>query len=678
MDFPLHHRAGISVSAASEMCNEPNGARRLVECLYLHGVRHVFGMPGSHSTYIYDAIHQHGGIQTILCRNEQAGAFMADGYARSTGRPGVVCTTAGPGATNSLTGIAEAYSDCVPLLLVAGHVNHDRINEECGRYHEIDLENILRPCVRFVGTVMQNEQISSMTDRAFDAMVAARPGPAAILFPQDLMAMPARAASSASLAELRRVSPSTDLIRQATECMIGSQRPVILAGGGAVSSGASEQIEALAKQLDCPVVTTLNGKGILDERSPFSLGHGRTRRSRVALSRADLMIAVGCRFTEVFTASGTTPIPERIIQIDIDPKNIATNYPVEMGIVGDARTVLKAIVSVLQHQETSWGNVWKRGRNLEQLKPEWLIETLRTELPDNSIVFADASEMGLRMQSDFPAYSARSFFYPSNYASLGWGFPAAIGGAVGQPERPVVCVSGDGGFLMTAQELATAVRYKLRLITIVHNDATYGAIKSIQRNKHESRYVDTELNNPDFVKFAESFGLPCCRARNAEEFAAALRQALQRDGPSLIEVPEPWRPVRRMTQRNALIIGASGGIGRADRLRTVAIGFGLALVGRDPEKLERTRAAGPARPEALDLALRRDRPRPGRNNGRAGSRAHGVHRYSHPCIRPQRPAKKLAVARSGGLGSGHLHESYGRLQRDSFCAPRPCAREVTD
>ena len=162
-----------------------------MECLYRHGVRHIFGMPGSHSTYIYDAIKQHGGIQTILCRNEQAGAFMADGYARATGRPGVVCTTAGPGATNTLTGIAEAYADSIPVLLIAGQVNSDRIHQECGRYHEVDLEGIFRPCVRFAGTVMRNEQIPSMVHLAFEAMVAARPGPAALMFPQDLMAMPA-------------------------------------------------------------------------------------------------------------------------------------------------------------------------------------------------------------------------------------------------------------------------------------------------------------------------------------------------------------------------------------------------------------------------------------------------------------------------------------------------------
>lgn len=544
MDFALHNRSRIAIPSTENFKVSPNGAERLVDCLYRHGVRHVFGMPGSHSTSIYDAIHRHGGMQTVLCRNEQAGSFMADGYARSTGRPGVICTTAGPGATNALTGIAEAFSDSVPLLLVAGQVNHDRIHEECGRFHELDLEAIFRPCLRFAATVIDNDEIPSVTDRAFQAMIAGRPGPAAIFFPRDLMAEPARAGGKTLPVELQRESANPDLIQTAIRTILTSQRPVILAGGGAVSSGAAEQVVGLAERLGSPVVTTLNGKGILDERSVFSLGHGRTRRARAILSRADLLIAIGCRFTEVFTASGTTPIPPRIVQIDIDPMKIGTNYPVELGIVGDARTVLESLVSGIEPQLTSWPSIWKRGRQTEQLKPEWLIDTLRAELPETSIVFADASEMGLRMQCDFPAYSARTFFYPSNYASLGWGLPAAIGGAVAHPERVVVCVSGDGGFLMTAQELATAVRYHLRLITVVHNDSTYGAIKSIQRSKHDSRYLDVDLNNPDFLAFAGSFGVPSYRARNAAEFAAALRRCITYEGPSFIEVPDQWRLLR--------------------------------------------------------------------------------------------------------------------------------------
>lgn len=501
-------------------------------------------MPGSHSTCIYDALQQHGGIETTLCRNEQAGAFMADGFARATGRPGVVCTTAGPGATNALTGIAEAYSDSVPALLIAGQVNHDRIHEECGRYHEMDLESIFRPCTRFSGTVMSNEQIPAMTDTAFREMLAGRPGPAALFLPQDLMAMAAETEPSAASLELRRDMPDEAVIRQAIDRLSNATRPVILAGGGAVSSGAEPEIAELAARLDCPIVTTLNGKGIVDERSLSSLGHGRNRRARLALTRADLLLAVGCRFTEVFTASGTMPIPKTLVQIDIQSEAIGRSYPVDLGIVGDAKSVLAAVLAGVPQRSSDWKETWRRAREAKQLKAEWMIDTLRAEIPESSLVFADACELGLRMHTDFPTYAPRTFFYPSNYATLGWGFPAAIGGAIGRPEHWTISVCGDGGFTMAAQELSTAVRYHLKLITVIHNDSAYGAIKAIQRNRHGSRYIGTDLNNPDFVQLGESFGMRACRAVDGPSLAAALRQALRHDGPSLIEVPEAWRSLR--------------------------------------------------------------------------------------------------------------------------------------
>ena len=476
-----------------ESAPSANGGNLLVECLYQHGVRRIFGMPGSHSTWIYDAIQQHGGIETILCRNEQAGAFMADGYARSFGRPGVICTTAGPGATNALTGIAEAYADSIPVLLIAGQVNHDRIHEECGRYHEMDLESIFRPCTRFAGTVMSNEQIPAMTDCAFQSMLTGRPGPAALFLPQDLMAMPANAGPHATPAHLLRPKADGNEIRQAVELLTDARRPAILAAGGALI-GAESEITELARRLECPVITTLNGKGIIDERSPYSLGHGRSRRARVALSRADLVIAAGCQFTEVFTASGTIPIPSALIQIDIEPRQIARNYPVKLGIVGDIRNVLTAILAEISaQQDGAWKESWQRARDAKQLKPEWMIETLRQEIPDSSIVFADASELGLRMHTDFPAYAPRTFFYPSNYATLGWGFPAAIGGAIGRTERWTICVCGDGGFMMSARtdncsslSLAAGHRHPQRLHLWGHQgDPTEQAFLPLHRYRSQ-------------------------------------------------------------------------------------------------------------------------------------------------------------------------------------------------
>jgi thiamine pyrophosphate-dependent acetolactate synthase large subunit-like protein len=521
------------------------GADLLVDCLYRQGVRVLFGMPGSHVTGIYDALARQGGIRTILIRNEQAGAFLADGYARVTGQPGVICTTAGPGATNALTGIAEACADSMPVLLLAGQVNSDRLHEECGNYHEIDLEGIFRPCTKFVATLNANEQIPELVTRAFQALATGRRRPAALILPQDLMAAPAPLLAFTPTSPDQTPTIPIPNLPAALDLLGRAERPILLAGGGAVWANAGPEFHTLAKKLDCPVITTQNGKGIIDERDPYSLGHARSFKARAALPQADLLVAVGCRFTEVFTWFRTLVFPKTILQIDLDPTQIGMNYPVEFGLAADAKEALAQILAALPDKTAAnWRSLWQQAHAAERIRPEWLIDILRAELPDNGVAFADASEMGYRMHFDFPAYAPRTFFYPSNYIALGWGMPASLGAAIALPDRPVVCVAGDGGFVMTMQELATAVRYRLKVVIIVHNDAAYGAIKNIQRKKHEGRYLDTDLNNPDFMKLADAFGLPGTRAANAEDYRKALRTALAREGPSLIEVPDQWRSLR--------------------------------------------------------------------------------------------------------------------------------------
>jgi thiamine pyrophosphate-dependent acetolactate synthase large subunit-like protein len=524
-----------------------NGADLLVDGLVRWGVQHLFGMPGSHSTAIYDALARSGAIGTTLIRNEQAGAFAADGYARVTGRPGVVCTTAGPGATNALTGVAECWADSVPMLLLAGQVNSDALDRECGNYHEIDLEGIFRPVTQWCGTVRRHDDIPGHLGRAFQAMTWARPRPAALFLPQDLM----RSASSREIAMPAfpdRPEPAVPAvaIAQAAEILARAERPMILAGGGALWSGAAAEVEALARKLGAPVVTTLNGKGLLDERHPLSLGHARSSRGRHALPHADALLAVGCRFTEVMTDWRRMQVPRTLIQIDLDADQIGMNYPVTVGIVADAKAVLRALVTAVgpSRERDGWGKLWEEARAARHPRPEWFIDVLREALPGDVPVFTDACEMGYRMQADWQSHGPRRFFYPSNFITLGWAFPAAIGAAVARAGGPVVSVSGDGGFVMTAQELATAARYRLRVIALVHNDSTYGAIKNIQKRAHEGRYLDVELNNPDFLQLAAAYGVPGSRVQGPEELRAAVAAALDREGPSLIEVPDEWRFLR--------------------------------------------------------------------------------------------------------------------------------------
>jgi acetolactate synthase-1/2/3 large subunit len=530
------------------------GADVLVELLAARGVSHVFGMPGSHSTSIYDALGRHGSVRTVLARNEQAAAFMADGYARVTGFPGVVCTTAGPGATNALSGIAEAWADSIPVLLIAGQVNAQDLDQECGNYHEIDLEAIFRPATKWCGTVRRQDQVAPMVAQAFAAMTRGRPRPAALFLPQDLMrqpaalpvgaadpAKPAERAASEGLAE-----PALSTVDAAVDALLSASRPIVLAGGGALWADAAAAVRQVAQRLDCPVITTLNGKGLIDERDPISLGHARSARARAALPHADAMLAVGCRFTEVLTDWRRMPVPSRLVQIDLDANQIGMNYPVAVGIVADARLALEAILARLPNRSggSGWGAILDRARTAAASQPEWLIETLRGDLPESTPVFTDACEMGYRMHSDWPAYGPRQFFYPSNYITLGWAFPAALGAAVAFGGEPVLSLSGDGGFVMTAQELATAGRYNLPVIAVVHNDLTYGAIKNIQDRVFGGRYLDVDLNNPSFPALAAAYGVAADQARTPEELRSALRQALARGGPCLIEVPDRWRFLR--------------------------------------------------------------------------------------------------------------------------------------
>ncbi|MDR3637048.1 MAG: thiamine pyrophosphate-binding protein [Isosphaeraceae bacterium] len=517
----------------------------LVEGLARHGVRHVFGMPGSHSTTIYDALQRNSAIATTLVRNEQAGAFAADGYARACGRPGVVCTTAGPGATNALTGVAEAWADSVPVFLISGQVNADRLHQECGAYHEIDLEGIFRPVTKWVATLREPARLPSLLAGAFAAMTTGRPRPAALILPQDLMRQPFDGERLPRSIDERIPPLPFDRIADAAQRLARAERPIILAGGGALWAGAASEIRAVAERLRCPVITSLNAKGLIDERDPLSLGHARSARSKAGLPHADAMLAVGCRFTEVMTDWRRLPIPRDLIQIDLDPDQIGMNHPVTVGIVADARAALSALAEQLPVRERpGWRGLWDQARAATVARPEWVIEVLREALPDDVPVFTDACEMGYRMQADFPAHGPRRFFYPSNYITLGWGFPAALGAAVARDGGPVVSVSGDGGFLMTAQELATAARYGLPVIAIVHNDSAYGAIKNIQQRVHAGRYLDVDLNNPDFLALAAAFGVRAGRAADAVTLHAAIRQALDHAGPTLIEVPDRWRTFR--------------------------------------------------------------------------------------------------------------------------------------
>jgi acetolactate synthase-1/2/3 large subunit len=360
---------------------------------------------------------------------------------------------------------------------------------------------------------------------------------------------PAPVPDAFRLADAPPPAVPAEAIAQAARVLAQARRPIVLAGGGALWGGAAAEIRAVAERLGAPVVTSLNAKGIVDERDPLSLGHARSARAKEALPHADAMLAVGCRFTEVMTDWRRMPVPRQLVQIDLDPEQIGMNHPVAVGIVADARAALQALLAALPDRPGAesgdgWSPILPRARAARPARPEWLIDTLRASLPEETPLFTDACEMGYRLHTDWTSYGPRRFFYPSNYITLGWGFPAALGAAVALEGTPVASVSGDGGFLMTAQELATAARYGLRVIAIVHNDSAYGAIKNIQQRAHDGRYLDVDLNNPDLLAFAAAFGVAAARVHDPDGLRRAVAEALDRPGPTLIEVPDRWRYFR--------------------------------------------------------------------------------------------------------------------------------------
>ena len=533
----------------------------VVSCLERHGVRHLFGMPGSHSTSLYDAVERNCAIATVLIRNEQAGAFAADGYARVSGQPGVICTTAGPGATNALTGIAEAWADSVPVLLLAGQVNAARMHEECGAYHEIDLEGIFRPVTKWCETVREVEAIPGLIGGAFAALQRNRPRPAALILPQDLMRQPAEWHDRPAREEAPIPSLPAGAIAAAASLLAGAKRPIILAGGGALWGNAAAELADLAARLRAPVVTSVNAKGLIDERDPRSLGHARSARAQAALPHADAMLAVGCRFTEILTESWRMPVPANLVQIDADPGQIGMNYPAAVGIVADARSALTALLHALetlprQDEKQGWDTLGEGSLSPRPTQPEWLIDTLRAELPEETPLFCDACEMGYRLQTDWTVSGPRRFFYPSNYITLGWGFPAALGAAFALDDQPVVSVSGDGGFLMTAQELVTAVRYNRRVIALGAQRLDLRArIKNIQRRGvHDGQRTSTSSSTtPTSRRWLPLMGSPGsvpATPWNCERPSAPHSSC---DGPSLIEVPDRWRDAPGMMERSRVL-----------------------------------------------------------------------------------------------------------------------------
>ena len=509
-------------------------AQLIVKTLEAFGVDAVFGYPGAHTAAIHDALID-SPIRHVLVRHEQAAGFMADGYARATGKVGVCLTTAGPGATNAATAIASAYSDSVPVLHLTAHVASKHATAEDGAFHEMDLVRVFEPMTKWASQPATPDDVPRLLMQALEQVQTGRPRPVFLALPHDLLTAEA-AKDVRTPPPPCRSEPHASAIAAAAEAIAAARQLMLLVGGGAISAGASSELTAFAERLGAPVAATTMGRGAFAEDHPLALGWVRSKPAQAALLEADLLIAVGCRFGEIST-SGWSMKPPDLIHIDIDASVIGHHYTPRVGIVADAQAALGALIRTLPvGLRKPWlTQALPAGEPREGLDGE-IVPIMRKVLDRDAIVAADVGMTVWHFFTRFPFYEPRTFLHSARYITMGHALPAALGAKVAHPQRQVVCVAGDGGFMMTCAELATAVQERIAVPIVVVNDGQLGVIKHIQKRDYQGRYIAVDIFNPDFGKLAESFGVPHVRIEAAGAFAPALRRALDADGPTLIEV----------------------------------------------------------------------------------------------------------------------------------------------
>ncbi len=526
-----------------------DAAEVTIKTMVANGIRDLYCLPGVQNDDFFDALVRAGTpIRPIHTRHEQATAYMALGAALATGKPQAYCVVPGPGFLNTTAPLATAQSLCAPVLAISGQIYEQFIGKGIGFLHEIpDQLGIMRTLTKWAGHIEGPQDAAVKSRAAFEQLLSGVPGPVGLECGWNMWRKSAEVAFDDAPATRKTPPIDTDAIKAAAKLLGQAKRPIILVGGGA--QGASAEVTTLSARIQAPVIAYRTGQGVIDSRSPLS---HRFPAGHTLWKDVDVVIGIGTRLQHMLDWGSDDAL--KVIHLDIDPSRIGKTCKPDVAIVSDAAEGVAALLNAL---ERTGGKPADRSDEMKalhakmageysRLAPQkaW-IDAIRAELPEDGILVEELTQISYASRLLFPVYRPRTYLSTGYQGTLGWGYPTALGAKAAMPDRPVVAVLGDGGFMFGANELATAVAHDIGVVALVFNDNAYGNVKRIQQVGYGGRTIASDLTNPDFVKYAESFGMSSKRVTTPEALRGALKSAIKANAPALIEIPvgefpDPW------------------------------------------------------------------------------------------------------------------------------------------